>query len=285
MFILQGQSNSGKTQLTELVQGVFGDYAVSVSPGTFAKRHDSSGPNPELHDIRSARFVYSSETSHDLALDEELVKRVTGKDTMSTRTLYEKSQRWIPQCVVWVATNNLPRFGSDSEAIWRRVKTVRFVNEFTEDGSSGHVAQPNIGRNLAQAEASGVFNLLLEALRRYRAAGRLVEPSELKESVATHRQETDPVAQWVAHVRDKGQLVARPGGRTDQKVLRKAYETWCADEGFRPLAANRFGVALAQNLDYERLRSNGDTWVVGWHWTGSSWAVGQAIFGDWRDRE
>lgn len=281
MFILQGVSNSGKTQLTELAQGIFGDYATSVSPGTFTKKREH-GPNPELHNMRGTRFVYTSETSYDIQLDEELVKRVTGKDTMNTRTLYEKPQQWIPQCAVWIATNNLPRFGSDSEAMWRRVKTVRFTNVFTDDGQSGHVAQPNIGRTLAKEEGAGLFNLLLAALRRYRAAGRLVEPQELKESVAQHRQETDPVSQWVAAVEEKGHLVRKPGARVTQTTLRRAYSSWCTDEGFQPLAAQRFGIALGQIIDCEKQRSNGDTWVVGWEWSGPTWITGQS--GDWRNR-
>jgi putative DNA primase/helicase len=280
MMVLQGQSNSGKTQLTELMQGLLGDYAVPVSPGTFTQKRDN-GPNPELHDMRGARFVYTSETSHDIALDEELVKRVTGKDTMTTRTLYEKPQRWIPQCVVWIATNNLPRFGSDAEAMWRRVKTIRFVNEFTDDGSSGHLAQPNIGRSLARDEASGLFNLLLAALRRYRNAGRLVEPQELKESVAEHRQETDPVSQWVSVVQGRGQLVATPGARVSQAVIRRAYTLWCQDEGFQALAAQRFGIALGQVLKYAKQRSNGETWILGWQWSGPNWLNGHAA-NDWR---
>ena len=278
-FVLQGVSNSGKTQLTELAQGVFGDYAVSVSPGTFTKRREN-GPNPELHDMRGARFVYTSETSYDIALDEELVKRVTGKDTMSTRTLYEKNQRWVPQCVLWIATNNLPRFGSDAEAMWRRIKTVRFVNEFTDDGSSGHVAQPNIGRTLARVEGSGVFNLLLAALRRYRDAGCLFEPQELKDSVADHREQTDPVHQWVAVVQEKNQLRPCPGSRANFSLLRRAYAAWCIDEGFQPLAAQRFGIALGQAIKCSKQRSNGETWVVDWEWSGANW-----ITGDWGKRE
>lgn len=277
LFISQGASNTGKTQIAELAQGIFGDYAVSVSPGTFTRRREH-GPNPELHNMRGARFVYTSETSHDIQLDEELVKRFTGKDTMSTRTLYEKPQQWIPQCVLWIATNNLPRFSSDSEAMWRRVKTIRFTSEFTDDGSSGHEAIPNIGRTLAKEEGSGLLNMLLDALRRYREAGRLVEPQELKDSIAGHRQDTDPLVQWVTEVQEKGQLVADPMATVAVSTLRRAYSVWCQDQGCGAMAAQRFGAALAALMKYEKRRSHGETVVEGWRWAGVTWNRADPLF-------
>jgi putative DNA primase/helicase len=234
--------------------------------------------------MRGARFVYTSETSYDIQLDEELVKRVTGKDTMTTRTLYEKPQWWIPQCAVWIATNNLPRFSSDGEAMWRRIKTIRFTNEFTDDGSSGYQAIPNIGRTLATEEGAGLFNLLLEALRRYRAAGRLVEPQELKDSVADHRAETDPLAQWVAYVQERGDLVEDPAAETNISHLRRANAYWCEDQGYHSLAAQRFGMSLAMLMKYTKRRSNGETLIVGWRWTGPTWNTSGQKREDWHDR-
>ncbi len=278
MFVLQGIPNSGKTQITEMAARLFGDYAVSVSPGTFTKRREH-GPNPELHNMRGARFVYTSETSYEIQLDEELVKRITGKDTMSTRTLYERPQQWVPQCTVWIATNNLPRFGSDSDAMWKRVKTVRFVNEFSDDGSSGHVAQPNIGRSLASEEAAGLFNLLLGALRRYRVAGRLAEPQELRDSVSAHREEVDPLIQWVQAMKETGRLVADEANEASQTAMRKAYVTFCDDQGHTALGAQRFGNAVTAILKCTKRRSNGDTLIKGWRFVamGTGWITG------WRD--
>lgn len=270
-FVLQGLSNSGKTQLLELCQDVWADYAVSVSPGTFAKRQNPGAPVPELHDMRGARLIYTSETSHDLQLDEETVKRFTGKDTMTTRTLYQRPQRWVPQGTVWVATNNLPRFSQDEEAMWRRVKTIRFVNVFTDDGSSGHLAVANIGRNLAAKEGSGIFNLLLAALRRYRAAGRLLEPTVLVESVTAHREETDVLARHLADLKQSGELSKDDEWESNQGQIYGSYKEACEQEGIRPLGPQRFGMALRQHLNHESKRSNNVTWVIGWRYSGREW--------------
>ena len=270
-FVLQGLSNSGKTQLLELCQDVWGDYAVSVSPGTFAKRQNPGAPVPELHDMRGARLIYTSETSHDLQLDEETVKRFTGKDTMTTRTLYQRPQRWVPQGTVWVATNNLPRFSQDEEAMWRRVKTIRFVNVFTDDGSSGRLAVANIGRNLAAKEGSGIFNLLLAALRRYRAAGRLAEPTVLVESVTAHREETDVLARHLSDLKQSGELSKDDEWESNQGQIYGSYKEACEQEGIRPLGPQRFGMALRQHLNHESKRANNVTWVIGWRYSGREW--------------
>lgn len=270
-FVLQGLSNSGKTQILEMAQTIFGEYAVPVSPGAFAQRHSPGAPTPELHEMRGARFIFTSETSHELQLDEEMVKRFTGKDTMTTRTLYQKPQRWVPQGTVWVATNNLPRFSADEEAMWRRVKTIRFTNVFTDDGSSGHLAIANIGRMLAAKEGSGIFNLLLAALRRLRSAGRLVEPQELLTSVSDHRKETDTLARHLGDLQDNGELVADPDYDTNLAQVYQGYRKVCEADGVPPLGPQRFGMALRQHLKYETKRANSITWMIGWRFTGTAW--------------
>ena len=118
---------------------------------------------------------------------------------------------------------------------------------------------------------AGLFNLLLEALRRYRAAGRLAEPEELKESIRDHRQETDPLAQWVQVEKERGNLVEAPGVETNVSFLHRANNHWCEDQGYRPLAAQRFGVSLSMLLKYEKRRSNGETLIIGWQWNGPKW--------------
>jgi putative DNA primase/helicase len=265
-FLLHGLPGTGKSQFLEMIKDLFGSYGVTAMASTFHKRPNNGQACPDLHALRGARFITTSETSQETQLDEELIKRFTGKDVISSRSLYETPQEWIPQGTIWFATNHLPKLASDEEAVWKRVKTLPFATQFSDDGSSGQRSEPNIGRKIAAAEADGLFGLLVEALRAYRAKGHLIEPLMLKEAVASHRRDVDPVAQFADDSILSGELVEEPGGRADFALLYQAYCNYHKQElGSYPLGRRRFGNSLRSILGYERLvKSNTKTWVPGW---------------------
>lgn len=272
IFVLQGKSNCGKTQVIELLKTLMGGYAESVSPTAFMRRSDPGAPTPGLHKLRSARMGFTSETMRDGTLDEAMLKRISGKDTMSTRTLHEDEQEWIPQVAMFIATNNLPRLSSDDEAMWKRVKTIRFDQVFSDDGSTGNQAVANIGRNLAAKEAAGIFNLLLSALDRYRSDGRLVEPEEVKKSNLDHRVEVDPAARWL-----QGVLASKTVVEVDSDVetwsrhIYSDYKHWCEDEDIKPMGPQRLGFFLKEHLRYTTRDSNKRTYYVGIQYNGAKW--------------
>lgn len=278
-FLLHGLPGTGKSQFLEMIKDLFGDYGVTAMASTFHKRPNNGQACPDLHALRGARFITTSETSQETQLDEELIKRFTGKDVISSRSLYETPQEWVPQGTIWFATNHLPKLASDEDAVWKRVKTLPFVTEFSDDGSTGQVSQPNIGRKIAAAEADGLFGLLIAALRAYRSKGHLIEPLVLKEAVASHRRDVDPVAQFVDDSLLSGELVEEPGGQADFALLYQAYCNYHKQElGSYPLGRRRFGNSLRSILGYERLiKSNAKTWVPGWAKKGpiiGGWDIG-----------
>jgi putative DNA primase/helicase len=265
-FLLQGPPGTGKTQFIEMMQQIFGDYGVTAMPSTFHKRPASGSPTVDQHALRGARFVTTSETSQDSQLDEELLKRYTGKDKMSTRALWGKPEEWVPTGTIWFATNHLPKFSSDEEAVWRRVKTIHFNTQFTDDGVDGPQSTPNIGRKLAALEGDGIFNLLIAALALYRFDGRLVEPSVVKQAVEEHKREVDPTCQmWDEKVSD-GVFVRDPSGQLDSTGLYTVYEKWCAENGIRyPMGKRRFLNSIRQVIGYDQMiKSHGKTYIPGW---------------------
>jgi len=274
-FLLHGLPGTGKSQFVEMMQDIFGDYGVTAMASAFHKRPPGNdAATPGLHELRGARFVTTSETSQDSQLDDELLKRLTGKDRMKTRSLYEKQQEWEPQCTIWLATNHLPKFASDEDAVWKRVKTLPFVTQFSDDGSVGQLSEPNIGRKIAAVEADGIFNLLVSALCAFRVAGRLVEPNQVKQAVADHKRDVDPVAQFVGDSIDAGELVKAPGQRCEFNPVYQAYVVYHKENvGPYPLGRRRFADSLRSLLGYERLvKSNTKTYIP--DWVKQGWIIG-----------
>ena len=243
MFLLYGPSGTGKSQFTEALAEVFGQFGQTAAASTFRKKHGNASATNDLHGLKGKRLITSSETSETSELDEELLKRFTGRDQVTSRDLYEKFQSWVPEGIIWLTTNFLPKLSSDDNAVWMRVKPIEFAEVF-----AGTVEdQPNIGVQIASEEAAGILNWLLEGVIAYRAHG-LKEPQKVTQSSADHRRESDNVAQFLEEALDDG-LFIRQDGASDLKVstVFDRYEAWCKQNRIAPLGSRRLNQRLTSH--------------------------------------
>lgn len=265
-IIAHGPRGSGKSQFVELWGKMFGDYGTVAADAAFRKKErGASGPSAELHALQGYRFVWASENDEDVVFDGDIVKRICGGETMSTRTLYEKRLvNWRPECVVWLATNNFPRFPAEEEAIWDRVKPVAFDTNFDRDGS-GYERVLSISDKLHAEEASGILNLMIEWLLAYRELG-WIEPDTLKGAIEAKKTEGDPVAQFWADQVESGEIVQNVAEEIPFVQLYNAYKHWSLETlGRQPHGSRRFAAALKAILKYGALaKRNGKTYLPGW---------------------
>lgn len=237
LFLVWGPSGTGKSQFLETLQHLYGTYGMTASVGTFMAA-TNKGPTADVHRLRGKRFVATSETADNLRFDEETVKRLTGRDTMATRALYQEEQEWTPECSIWIATNHKPKFSSDDDAIWKRSKLIPFTTRFGQDGPE---EIPDYARRFLYDEADGILNWMLEGLREFLAGG-LQEPEEIKDQVHQHRQEVDTVAQFFEDAVNDGKLVL--GAEITMSIrsvdLYQMYGEWCRQSEERRLGRRRF---------------------------------------------
>ncbi len=236
LFLAYGPTGTGKSQFLETLKYIFGEYGMSASIGAFVPSRDGKGPSPEVHRMRGKRFVCTSETADSMKFDEETVKRLTGRDTMSTRNLYQAEQEWVPECAIWIATNYKPRFASDDDAIWSRSKLIPFLTQF---GVAGRPMILDFARKFLFDEADGIFNWMLEGLVDYLRHG-LQEPDEIKAQVAEHRREVDTVAMFLEDTIEEGRLAMEPEASISFAQLYKLYMDWCQKTYERPLGVRKF---------------------------------------------
>jgi putative DNA primase/helicase len=260
MFLLYGPSGTGKSQFIEAMAHVFGQFAQTAAASTFRKKHGNSGPTNDLHGLKGKRLISSSETSETSELDEELIKRFTGRDQITSRDLYEKYQSWVPEGVIWLTTNYLPKLSSDDNAVWLRVKPIEFAQVFAGTDAD----QPNVGVSIAEDEAAGILNWLMEGVASYRAGGGLFEPEKVKQSSADHRRESDNVTQFFEESVADEQFV-RDETANDLKVslVFDRYEQWCKQNRVAPLGIRRFNQRLT-SLGMVKERRAGYYYWLGW---------------------
>lgn len=255
IFLLYGPPKTGKSQFLKLMGLIFGSFGGTAASDTLRVTQSTQSNN--LHGLKGKRFVSTSETSVDTRLDEELIKRLTGGDTIVSRDLYEKNQEWQPECTIFMATNALPRLSVDDSAIWTRVKPIPFLTQFSAGGN--HKEIHNISQMLFESEASGIVNWLLDGLRDFEANG-LGEPGAVTTSVADHKRESDAVATFIADALDESLIFEDSEALISSSQLFAIYQGWSARQGMKPLGMRRFVNRMRILDDGKYLRVKNNLW-------------------------
>lgn len=240
-FVLHGKTGCGKSQFMQIMHAVMGEYATTAAKGTFSESKFKGSDSYDLHDLMGVRLASMSETSKGEVLNEELIKRITGGDEVKSRALYQAHVAWKPQFTIWVLTNFLPNLDAADDAIWRRVKTVKFPKQF-----KGAEAEIGIAQRLINSELSGIFNWLLEGVEQYRAHG-LKDPDEMSAELQEYRDSLDPVNQWIAEASEDGTIVVESQATISVTAAYTMFHEWSTGNGNRyPMGKKRFGERMEE---------------------------------------
>lgn len=269
LFLICGPSGTGKSTLMNAMELLFGDYGASAPSGTLrAAGRETSAPSNDLHTLRGKRFVSTSETNESTSYNEDLIKRLTGRDKIVSRELYQKFQEWSPRCVIWLATNHPPKFSSDDDAIWRRAKIVPFNTVLLGEGEVSDYAH-----NVLALELDGILNWVLEGLRAFQAHG-LGEPTEVQEMASEVRLQSDPASRFLEDLLADGILVQGADFTIRTSELYSMYTEWARRTGERSLGSRRFNNRLRSGYPF------GESKVAGnYMWTGLGRASGAGVLG------
>jgi phage/plasmid-associated DNA primase len=164
---LHGPPGSGKS----VYVGTF--FALANAGAAYACMPDSkavvkvSGQNFEQDTFKGRRFIAVSEPPMNDPIDNEFLKKFTGDDWVETRTLNVKSSGWVPQGVVYIASNKPLKINTRDKAIVKRVQMIEFPVEFEKN-------HPDPSRRLVEGledmlleDRERVLEWVIQGMRRY----------------------------------------------------------------------------------------------------------------------
>ncbi|MBY6155924.1 phage/plasmid primase, P4 family [Pseudooceanicola nitratireducens] len=223
--IVHGGGSNGKSTLINIVEHIFGDYARSAEPSTFIRQRNER-VRDDLARLKGARMVATSELATGEILDAALVKRLTGGDTITARSLYKEAFEFKPQFTLFMVTNALPVIDGGDSALARRLVLVPF--EATIQNRDASLP------DRLRAEASGIFNRILAGLADYRENGLKV-PESVSHAAERYAAESDLIA---AFLEDQCELIDTAScGSSD---LYRSYRNWCRNSGYSQMSQNIF---------------------------------------------
>ncbi|HYU47276.1 MAG TPA: phage/plasmid primase, P4 family, partial [Terriglobales bacterium] len=127
LFIAHGSGSNGKSTFLEVLQALLGDYAESTPSASLLAKDRHDGIPNDIARLRGARLVTAVEIGEGKRLNEELVKRLTGQDTMTARFLFAEFFDFHAEFKLWIACNHLPTIRGTDHAIWRRIRLIPFT--------------------------------------------------------------------------------------------------------------------------------------------------------------
>jgi P4 family phage/plasmid primase-like protien len=215
--VLQGVTDSGKSQFQHVVSGVFGDWSGSVKRDTFAYSRWEKTNQDGLANLAGVRFAMWSETKEGLRVDEALLKDLTdgvGLPKMVSRK-YEKAWAMTPTMTLWMDTNHKPNLRHGDDALWNRVVLLHTLRRVPKSEQVEGLAE-----TIVVEEGPAILRWALEGAKKWLTAGGgktglgLREKEE--EEVKDWRGEQDQLGRWLDEVLEPG----RPR-RAEEAVTRK----------------------------------------------------------------
>lgn len=265
-FTLYGATTrNGKGTLMETYMALVGGYGRAARPETIAQKDkaNSSAPTEDIARLAGARVVNISEPGKQMVLSANLVKTLTGRDTINARFLNENSFEFVPQFKLFINTNHLPKVTDPTVFDSGRVKVVPFNRHFSEDEQD-----KTLKRKLRQAEnLSAILNWCLDGLRMMQETG-LDAPLTVREATAQYRRDSDKIARFVDEM-----METDPQGEIRTGDAYQAYQGWCERNGHRAESMATWKQAMEAHAEIKRKRPAGagkmatpQTFILGLKW-------------------
>jgi P4 family phage/plasmid primase-like protien len=201
-YVFTGSGGNGKSLLMLLVKFVFGDYITSVEPTLLTKQTEGPDrPCAPLVNAKYARLMVSSEPEATDKLQVGLLKKLSGGDVLSVRTLSNKFiHSFIPMFKLIVLANDIPALSKIDGGIQRRMKVLLFPFGFKVEGEC--VADFHRKKNMdLEGKMTSVEwrdELILMLIETYK--GLKVAPScpAVEQQSKEYLDENNPLKEWLA---------------------------------------------------------------------------------------
>lgn len=261
LFVCWGESGTnGKSTLLNVIERVLGgDYCMKLRTETIMEtKRSSSGANNDIAALKGKRFTWCSEPSQFDKLNQNLVKELTGAESLTARFLHEEFFTFTPQFKVWLATNAKPEIKDGDKAIWNRIKLIPFVVEIPKED-----VDTTLPAKLYE-EREGILAWLVEGCKMWRSHG-LGSCAAVDEAVEEYQRENSSIGRFIEEKMERA-----IGLSVAVSAVYDSYKVWAMKNGERALSLTKFsplavraGLPRPEKLDQTRRKCFANWQLIG----------------------
>lgn len=258
-IFLQGGTSTGKTTMIEAVQAALGDYSSTIDVNGLFRQKRDSGPMPEVIEAFPRRMVFASEIGQRNHLHSDVIKRLTGGDTVTARALYSNVMvQRTPMFTPVVATNSMPTISDGDAATFRRLLVLPFDHSVPL-GSADVTPLKQVPEALRAVLAwlvEGLIDYLVEGLDNG-------VPKAVLERQSSFIAGTSAFQTFIAEM-----IQTAPSEKVQATLLHDLYKQWCKREDVRDVLSKRDFLTRMQECGFvarqtsARRKSDGKPIVV-----------------------
>lgn len=250
---------NGKGTFMKIMYRVMGPLAGPIQTEMLIAQRNtksSSGPSPDIMDIKGKRLIWASETEDGQRFASAKVKLLTGGDPLVGRAPNDRDQTTFdPSHLMFLIGNSLPGVPSHDDAFWTRTRVILWPFSFVSGRDPAELwerpADPDLEDALL-AETKGIIAWLIRGCLLYQREG-LTVPRCITEETAKYQKSEDLVALFVQDCLEVGSLLEV--GATPLYNVFKAW--WRATMGDRKVITNtKFGLLFT--LKFAKQKGEGN---------------------------
>lgn len=242
--MLVGSGQNGKSVFLDVVEKFLGQY--NVSHRSLQAFEDKFAANQLEGKLANIHPDMGDESVKDMST----FKKLTGRDTMTADVKYESPIVFENFATLMFAANEMPVFGEDNHAIWRRWVYVNFPYTFDESDPNAKDPEPKrvLMRRLTQeSEFEALLLRCQQEIQRWYEGGEwypdAMRPDEVREQM---KKAAEPVYDFAMTCLQESD---EEDAFLPKDEVRQAYREYATAEGLPKMGKEQFGEQLVNLRD------------------------------------
>ena len=246
--ILIGGGQNGKSVFLDLIEQFLGPYNV-----THRELQDFDEDGFAANNLEGKLANLATEIGEQELSDTTTFKKLTGRDTIDAPVKFEKPLTFENYATLMFATNEMPVFGQDNHAIWRRWVFVDFPYTFDATDPAAKDPEPKdvlMDRLTDDEQLEGLLVRCQREIQRWHDDPEqeffadAMPPDEVRDKM---KKAAEPVYNFASSCLAVGDA---EDTFVEKSVVRAAYRAYAEEEDLPTLPENTFGERLVGLRDF-----------------------------------
>ena len=197
LFILLGDTNTGKSTLFNLIQKAFNDFHIisSVSQDIFIEGNKSHIKSCYEKLDEGVNLGYCSEFKNEQILNEINIKPLTGFDQITYRPFYKTNKDFYNITKLFIFSNEMPKFNVVDNAIIDRLLFIPFNYDFKKHSTNDDKEKLE---DFMDNHHDEKFSVFIDWMHEYIKNNRKIEiPKSLEDFKNEIRKEKNPLIDFI----------------------------------------------------------------------------------------
>ncbi len=229
ILALYGTGQNGKSVIWEVVTALLGQENLSNFPIGQLCKNDNARAG-----LVGKILNYSTESN--LEVNPEILKTLASGEPVSAKTLYKDVGTIRNYAKIIMNFNTLPKVAEQTKGFIRRFLILVFDVTIPD-----HERDLELHKKIIENELSGVFNLVLEGLKRIlENKGEFTHSKNTEKGLALFRASSDSVYRFLNDEDDPFEKTDKNHEAITLKELFELYKDFCIENGYSSVAKKGF---------------------------------------------